>query len=190
MNKLNDMNLKFLFLTVLSAMIFIGCSTENAEDFENSLEGFKTTKAESNEKVVTRPFKSKGAGEWFYVESTECGELFQYTIRGTGNATHMGKVEIEGRICTFPPEGLYLLTVTYTAANGDTLTWESDEVFINDQGLFAGGVFVCVEGTGRFSDAEGSIEVNEILIPTDFDPTTGLPLAGTFSNDSEGTITY
>ena len=184
------MNLKILFLAVLSAMIFIGCSAENAEDFENASESFKTTEKSSNAKVVTRPFKSKGAGEWFLVESAECGDLLQYTIQGTGNATHMGRVDIEGRICTFPPGGIYLLTVTYTAANGDAITWESEEVFINDEGLFAGGVFVCVEGTGRFIDAEGSITVNEILIPTDFDPSTGLPLAGTFSNDSEGTITY
>lgn len=184
------MNLKILFLTVLSATILIGCSTENAEDFENSLDGFKTTIENSNAKVVTRPFKSSGDGEWFIVPSSECGELLQYSIQGTGNATHMGKVDIEGRLCTFPPEGIYLLTVTYTAANGDEITWESDQVFINEQGLYAGGVFVCIGGTGRFTDAEGSITVNEGLIPTDFDPTSGLPLAGLFSNESEGTITY
>lgn len=188
--KPNDMNLKFLFLAALSVMIFIGCSTENVEDFENASDSFKTAKENSNAKVVTRPFKSKGAGEWFLVESTECDGLLQYSIQGTANATHMGRVDIEGRICTFPPDGLYFITVIYTAANGDEITWEADEVFLNDQGLFAGGVFVCVEGTGRFSDAEGSITVNEVLIPTDFDPTTGLPLAGTFSNESEGTITY
>lgn len=49
---------------------------------------------------------------------------------------------------------------------------------------------VCVAGTGRFIDADGSITVNEVLTPTDFDPSTGLPLAGLFSNDSEGSITY
>jgi hypothetical protein len=190
MNKLNDMNFKFLFLTVLSAMIFIGCSTENAEDFENTMESFKTTQKSSNAKVVTRPFKSKADGRWFIVESTECDGLLQYSIEGTGNATHMGKVDIEGRICTFPPDGIYFLTVTFTAANGDKLTWQSEEVFINDQGLYAGGVFNCLDGTGRFSDAVGTITVNEVLEPTDFDPSSGLPLAGLFSNDSEGTITF
>ena len=49
---------------------------------------------------------------------------------------------------------------------------------------------VCVAGTGRFIDADGSITVNEVLTPTDFDFSSGLPLAGLFSNDSEGTITY
>lgn len=188
MTKHNDMNLKFLFLTALSAMILTGCSTENTEDFENATVSFKTAKENSNIKVVTRPFQSKCDGDWFLVPSTECEGLLQYSIQGTGNATHMGQVDIVGRICTYPPEGLYFLTVTFKAANGDELTWASDEVFINEQGLYAGGVFDCIGGTGRFSNAEGSITVNEVLIPTEFDGE--LPIAGTFSNDSKGTIAF
>ena len=63
------MNLKLLFLTVLSAMIFIGCSTEN---------------------------------------------------------------------------------VTFTSANGDELAWESTEVFINELGLYAGGVLCLRCRNGAF----------------------------------------
>ena len=172
------MKTKCLLLMLLSAILFIGCSTDNQEDFLNDSSRSKLSK-DNLAKVVTRPFKSKASGDWFIVESTECNGLLQYTILGNGNATHMGAIDVEGKICTFPPD-LYFLTVKFTAANGDEITLESVEVFFTEDGHYAGGVFNCVGGTGRFENATGSVTVNEFIAITDFDQETGLPLTGTF----------
>ncbi len=183
------MKTRFLFLVLFSALLFTGCSTENEEDFLIESSSSKLSKENLTTKVVTRPFKFKASGDWFIVESTECNGLIQYTIVGNGNATHMGAIDIEGKICSFPPD-LHFLTVKFTAANGDQLTMESVEVFFNEDGLYAGGVFNCVEGTGRFENATGSVMVNEFITITDFDQETGLPLAGIFANKGNGTVTY
>lgn len=184
------MNLKFLFLTILSASIFIGCSTENEEGMIIESANYKLNKDNLSQRVINRPFKSRASGNWFIVESTDCNGLLQYSITGIGNATHMGLIDIEGKICTYPPDNLYFLTVKYKAANGDELIWESVSVNFNEDGLFEGGLFECVGGSGRFSDAEGNVSINEILTVTSLDETTGLPLAGTFSNIGFGNITY
>lgn len=184
------MNLKHVVLMLFGVFLFLGCSTETEEELYASPAKAKISKDQPAEKAVTRPFKSKADGEWFIVESTDCNDLLQYAIVGTGNATHMGKILIEGKICTFPPENVYFLTVRFTAANGDMVVWESSEVFINEFGLYGGGVFNCVEGSGRFENAEGTITVNEVLTVTSIDEATGLPLGGTFTNTGSGTITY
>ncbi len=175
---------------VSAALLLTGCSTDEQEDSAYVSSMAAITEDASSAKVVTRPFKSAASGDWFIVESSECGDLFQFTLLGTGNATHMGLVDIEGRLCAFPPANIYFLTVTYTAANGDEITWQSVEVKINDEGVFAGGTFECIDGTGRFSEATGSIEVDEFLTVTEIQEGTGLPLAGLFDNTSKGWIRY
>ena len=184
------MNLKFLVLMVVGAFFFMGCSTETEEDLEASLLKTKLGKDKTTEKVVSRPFKSKASGEWFFeeAESEECDGLLRYSIVGVGNATHMGKISIQGTLCTFPPENIYIITVTYTSANGDQITWQSGDIFLNEENIFAGGVFNCIGGTGRFEGAEGSIAVDEMLEVTLI--SDGLPLAGTFSNEGSGIIIY
>ena len=184
------MNLKYLFFTVLSTILFLGCSAENDESSIVESASYKLNKVNSSTKAVTRPFKSKASGEWFIVEPTDCDGLLQYSIIGNGNATHLGSFNIQGKMCTYPPDNLYFFTIKYIAANGDELILESVDVYINEVGLFEGGVFECVGGTGRFSNSEGNIEVHEFLSVTEFDDTTGLPLAGTFSNMGAGTITF
>jgi hypothetical protein len=188
-NKLYNMKTKFLFLMLFSAILFIGCSTDTQEDFLYDSSSSELSVNSLKAKVVTRPFKFKASGDWFIIESTECNGLIPYTIKGNGNATHMGLMDVDGRICSYPPD-LHFLTVKFTAANGDELNWESVEVFFNEDGLYAGGVFNCLGGTGRFENATGSITVNEFITITDFDPETGLPLSGIFSNSGNGTVIY
>jgi len=192
------MKLKLFFLTALSAFLFLGCSTDNQEDFLNESLNSKLSQdnlSTKTTKVVERPFKSKASGDWFINDIPEeyvCNGLLQYSIVGTGNATHMGKVDILGTLCTFPPTQQYFLRVTFTAANGDTVTWQSGEVFINEDDVYVGGIFDCIEGTGRFEGATGQVTFDELLVPTmfDFSFDPPLPVAGTFSNKGLGTITY
>ena len=188
------MKLKLFFLMVFSAFLFLGCSTDKQEEFFNDSSNFKLSEGSFAAKVVTRPFNSKASGDWFINLNPEeyvCNGLLQYSIVGTGNATHMGKIDISGTLCTFPPEQIYILEVTFTAANGDSITLESGEVFINE-GNYIGGIFNFTDGTGRFEGASGQITVDEILVPIEFDNSFDppLPIAGTFSNKSSGTITY
>ena len=185
------MKANFLFTMLFSALLFIGCSTENEEDFLIESSSAKLSKDISSAKMVKRHFKMKAYGDWFLVvaESTECNGLPQYSIQGQGNATHMGAITVEGKICAGPPE-LYFISGKYTSANGDELTWESTEVFFDENGIYAGGVFQFVEGNGRFSNVEGTFTVNEALIIAEIDEQTGFPLGGTWSNNGSGTITY
>lgn len=171
-------------------LISVGCSTENQEGLAIESSNLKFSEANLSTNAETRPFHSKASGDWFIVGSTECSGLLQYAIIGNGNATHMGLIDVEGKICTYPPDHLYFFTVKYTAANGDELNWESVDVNINEDGLMESGVFVCTGGTGRFSNAEGTVSVNEFLTVTAIDQSTGLPLAGTFSNNGSGTLIY
>jgi hypothetical protein len=190
------MKTKLFLLMALSAFLFLGCSTDNQEDSFYDSSNSRLSEDNVAARQVTRPFKSKASGDWFINLNPQeyvCDGLLQYSIVGTGNATHMGKINILGTLCTFPPEGIYILEVTFTGANGDSITWRSgDDVFINEQGLYAGAVFDCVAGTGHFEDASGQITVDDFLVPTEFDNTfePPLPVAGTFSNMSLGTITY
>ncbi|PTX44248.1 hypothetical protein C8P64_0222 [Christiangramia gaetbulicola] len=183
------MKLKFIFQLAFCTLLFIGCSIDEQEDFLKDSSGIKTSEVELKAKVVNRPFKSKASGNWFFTESTNCNGLLQFSIKGNGKAIHLGIIDVEGVICTIPNEQFYL-SGKYIAANGDELYWESVEVFFDEFGLFAGGVFDFVGGTGRFSDATGSFRSNETLIVEELDETTGQPVSGTFSNDGWGTIIY
>ena len=106
-----------------SAVLLLGCSVENDENILTESVGDDNLVS----RVATRPFKSKVSGDWFIVESTECDGLLQYSITGVGNVTHMGAIDADGKICTFPPEQFYV-SGKYIAANGDELYWESEEV--------------------------------------------------------------
>lgn len=174
---------------LFSTILFIGCSTDVNEDSFNDSYSSRLSDDNLNSKAVIRPFKSKAFGDWYFVESIECNGLLQYSIMGTGNATHMGAINIEGTICTFPPDQ-YFLSGKYIAANGDELFWESTEVFFDELGLFAGGVFQFLGGTGRFSSAVGTFTINETIKVDEFDQVYGFPLSGTFSNKGSGSIAY
>lgn len=180
---------KFIFQMVFWTLLFIGCSIDEQEDLLIDTSSIEISEVDLNAKAVNRPFKSKASGNWFFTESTDCNGLLQFSIIGMGKATHMGKIDVEGVICTLPNEQYYL-TGKFVAANGDELNWESVEVFFDEFGLFAGGVFDVVGGTGRFKNATGTFTTKEYLIVEELDESTGLPVSGTFSNDGSGTINY
>lgn len=184
------MKSRFLLLMIFSTLLLTGCSIDNDEDLTTESSSSELVLDDVNSEMATRPFKSRAFGEWYWTESNNCGGLLQYTITGTGNATHMGLISVDGTLCTYPPQGIYFITVKYTAANGDYVLLESEEVFLNEDGLFAGGIFNFTDGSGRFNEVQGSVEVDEVLLVTEIDPITGIPLAGTFSNKSLGTIMY
>ena len=90
--------------------------------------------------------------------------LFSY--RGEGNATHMGRFTMEGGECAFFDPGdpstarTGLGEFTLTAANGDELNVEYDEVVVTLEGpsspwiLFHAPRLEATGGTGRFETAE------------------------------------
>lgn len=110
-----------------------------------------------------------------------------YTSEGaTGEATHLGRVS--GPIFYSPPtfhldpvlgpELLFYGFGTFTAANGDQLTFSFNDAFVllttNAQGNYPTGFTATITGgTGRFADATGElIFVGEVLPQgTDFGPT-------------------
>ena len=104
---------------------------------------------------TARPFKASVQSE-FFIDGT-CNDdtgLLQKII-GNGNASHLGRFHIEGSICLSetPEPG----TVTWTAANGDTITIVFVAV-IGDVGPDGSATIELVAldatGTGRFTDVE------------------------------------
>jgi hypothetical protein len=103
---------------------------------------------------------------------------------GTGNATHLGRytVTFEAKVDLLTLMGVG--TMTFVAANGDTLSTE-----FNGQATPTSdpNIFLVVEletitddGTGRFADAAGSFRLERVI-----DLTTGLSsgsFSGTISN--------
>lgn len=112
---------------------------------------------------------------------------------GTGTMSHLGQVRVTGGYCLNPFTFEFVRgQVTYTAANGDSLTgtyagsgYPGDapgEVGWSDVVVFTGG-------TGRFVHAEGSAnETGSALMQ--FDPATGFATGGSGWGNIEGTIRY
>jgi hypothetical protein len=121
-----------------------------------------------------RPFGARANGEFVILD----GGL-TVTIEEIGFATHLGRYQAEG-VFTFAgvnSDGTFHFTtsVTYTAANGDTLSTTG----IADVDLLTGitvGQDTFVGGTGRFADATGSISFVSIATgPTTYHSTiTGI----------------
>ena len=103
------------------------------------------------------PFKATFSGRAEILDSTTSG------FAGTGTATHMGRIETEGRayisgLDSSCPGGVANLNVeTLTAANGDTLTISSQDVVCpTAPGRYHGtGRWTVTGGTGRFSETTG-----------------------------------
>lgn len=98
----------------------------------------------------------------------ECdGYTWYFFASGTGNVTHLGKVDFELGHCTAEISEEFVVweggTITFTAANGDTLeiaeSGESELFFPNPgppTGFTYVGEWEVVDGTGRFVHAAGS----------------------------------
>ncbi len=86
-------------------------------------------------------------------------------LKGTGNATQLGRFTLDGQAQVNLAEGTGSGSFVFTAANGDTLTAE----FTGQATLLAPGVVALSEaavitgGTGRFAGARGSFLVERTL---------------------------
>ena len=115
------------------------------------------------------PIKATVSGE-HWVAPPDCDGAFQkWSSAGTGQMSHLGKVNYVLEQCTyfgepFPPDYVYGEgTITFTAANGDTLVIAQEgtgEIVFdgpNTVGFLGEGTWTVVEGegTGRFANANG-----------------------------------
>lgn len=91
-----------------------------------------------------------------------CGQgCLQLEIGGEGEATHLGRTEIQGPSQVDLLQATQTGTSTLTAANGDTIV-----IAFAGTAAFSGpaptdpvtfeGTWVVIDGTGRFEDATGS----------------------------------
>lgn len=116
-----------------------------------------------------RPFRGSGSGTDSMGAPTGCPDWAQWRYDSTGTmyVTHLGLASFHVSHCsamTGGPHGIFGAgTMTYTAANGDTLVISDWGTF--DLTLGSGGAperseidleYEIVGGTGRFADAEGS----------------------------------
>ena len=97
-----------------------------------------------------RPFKGHAYEVINGFEETNGGHLV--TTVGAGQATHLGRFtrEVSGFLHT---DGFFEGTVTFFAANGDTLVADIEGAFTSPTTLQ--GTYTFTGGTGRFKDASG-----------------------------------
>ena len=107
------------------------------------------------------PIKGTVSGEhWIDLAAPDCdeGALWRFGSSGTGNMSHLGKVDYVLTQCSFP-DGFRDGTITFAAANRDTLVIAQEgtfEVVGNLEGFTGEGTWTVVDGTGRFAQATGS----------------------------------
>jgi len=126
---------------------------------------------------VTKKFKIRAAGTMIMTpDSPDCGGFIQVSVRGKGNATHLGLFTIELDYCSDGSAPLGPIYATQTAANGDKLF----SVVVGGDPSVNSLDFLYYDGTGRFEGGSGFI-----TLFFEFDYANQ-----TFSNYGEGTITY
>jgi hypothetical protein len=103
------------------------------------------------------------------------------TLRGVGNATHLGRFTVTTTVVINVPAGTVLGDWVLTAANGDQL-------FASFVGYPNGGNFTIHDGTGRFRGAAGQYVQ---VIAFDTDPGTLGPGQSTgYTDQITGWISY
>jgi hypothetical protein len=95
----------------------------------------------------------------------DCPSGYGGTTTGTGKSSHMGKISIAANDCITLGDNHYefIGKLTITAANGDKLSGDySGSLVPTDAVLvysFSNATFQITGGTGRFSKASGSVEL-------------------------------
>lgn len=121
--------------------------------------------------------------------------IWRFNNSGTGNMSHLGKVEYSLTHCTYPDFTFGDGTITFTAANKDTLVIAQEGVCnpIADETGFIGftceGTWTVVDGTGRFAHAMGSGSLDIVGDVPGGDAVFGLP-DGMMQTHFDGTIVY
>ncbi len=167
-----------LFLIIVFPLLFVSCvkDEEAMVKPENQVEKLKKP-------GKFRPFKGKlvslpaGGADL----DCDCNGVPPMYLSGTGNVTHMGKVNTEGVSCSVQqPYGFSVDgCVSLIAANGDEVFSDIDpyDLFINTDcfceanGQTQGQI---VGGTGRFEDATGQVDITVHLDMETFEFTVTL----------------
>ena len=107
-----------------------------------------------------------------------CAAGVAYAAQGSGNATHIGRFDIDLTWCLDPATGAITSGgATVVAANGDRMTFDVD-----GQAASPGELdmhFVIVGGTGRFADASGYVDVVALVGAT-----------GSWTSEGTGWMSY
>lgn len=135
-----------------------------------------------------RPFEARLSGQASWEVAEVCEGLNDLNVQtqteGVGIATHMGKVVTSWRHCP-TDEGTYVHgQVTITAANGDQLIG-----YYSDDGEDS-IVIEEFEGTGRFTDASGRIEVFAEVTPQFDDDGPDFTVPWPWTATLTGSISY
>lgn len=117
--------------------------------------------AAGGENATPRPFQAVGVAVWdniFAAFDPSVGASFQ----GTGNGTHLGYFDQAGSlIFSGPPDANGVIpgfgSVTFTAANGDELSFDYEGGLDSTTGIGT-GTLTFTGGTGRFAGASGDGE--------------------------------
>lgn len=79
------------------------------------------------------------------------------TASATGEATHLGRFTRSESLVINLATGTFTGTLTFTAANGDLLKADVAGHFTSPTGASAEGTYTFTGGTGRFSNATGTV---------------------------------
>ena len=173
--------ISFFMPLLFIALAFSACQKENM--FDEKAPYLPDVTQEMQKKKHPVPFRSTYTSAPLVFppqpNADVCGvgdPVFNFLQSGSGNATHMGCIDVYISSCIDPtttPFTIFNGEVTFTAANGDLLYFTQDE---DDPTLFN-----IVGGTGRFDDATGWVIAS-------FEPTGSGPTE--FINYMDGEIQY
>jgi len=107
--------------------------------------------------LAFRPVPFHAATDTTFVIPPACGPTCAFTISGVGQATHMGRVSIDGPSLIDFATGTQTGTSTLTAADGSELAIEFHGSFspTSPTEVAFSGSWTVISGTGRFADADG-----------------------------------
>ncbi|MFW2380173.1 MAG: hypothetical protein ACN4GZ_00330 [Acidimicrobiales bacterium] len=140
------------------------------------------------------PIKGTVSGE-HWVDQPPGPDGWNFFSSGEGQMSHLGRVDyFLEQSSSFTPDSTVISTgtITFTAANGDTLVIAQDvESLIvgAGDGFTIRGTWTVVDGSGRFANATGCGKINAVGdIPSE-NTLFGLP-EGTAKFDLKGKISY
>ena len=169
---------RFLILSVVMATLFACSSDSMSTDDMNKPGGERATPVNFKIKNLEGTY-TLGPGD------DSCGPNF-LIARGEGTVSHLGKSMVLEDWCfdqTIPNDPGTKRSVIFVAANGDEL-WSNDGTVQWTSPLSFVEEFEFIGGTGRFSNASGTFTETVEISPPDAQG------AGTFTLNSEGTLTY
>lgn len=152
--------------------------------------GFAVPASAANEVPIVGTVLGGGAPDFAAPGCT--GAIWRFNGSGTGQMSHLGRVDYTFTHCTYPDNTADLGTFTFEAANGDELVLAYEAAFQivgNMEGFTGVGDWTAVGGTGRFMNATGSGTWDVVGDVPGGDALFGLP-DGYMQFEFEGMIAY